>query len=46
MNHVMKAVKETNRLLQLPSYSNPDLPLHPDLVPAVSGFLTKTLSGK
>lgn len=46
MNHVLKAVKETNRLLQLPSYSNPDLPLHPDLVPAVSGFLTKTLSGK
>jgi len=46
MNHVLKPVKDTNRLLQLPSYSDPTVPLHPELVPAVSGFLTKALSGK
>jgi pimeloyl-ACP methyl ester carboxylesterase len=46
MNHVLKAVKETNRLAQLPSYADPSLPLHPKLVPALEGFLRAALGGK
>jgi uncharacterized protein len=46
MNHVLKLVKETNRLLQLPSYADPSLPLHPKLVPEVAGFLKRSLRGK
>ncbi len=46
MNHVLRAVKETNRLLQLPSYTNPTLPLHPKLMSVLSGFLKATLSAK
>jgi pimeloyl-ACP methyl ester carboxylesterase len=46
MNHVLKAVKETNRLSQLPSYSDPSLPLHPKLVPALAGFLRPALTAK
>lgn len=46
MNHVLKAVKETHRLLQAPSYSDPSLPLHPELVPALSQFLKASLGGK
>lgn len=46
MNHVLKSVKETHRLLQLASYSDPSLPLHPELVPTLSGFLKSSLSGK
>ena len=43
MNHVLKSVKETHRLLQLPSYSDPSLPLHPKLVPALAEFLKSSL---
>jgi pimeloyl-ACP methyl ester carboxylesterase len=39
MNHVLKSVKETDRLLQLPSYADPSLPLHPKLVPVLVAFL-------
>jgi pimeloyl-ACP methyl ester carboxylesterase len=46
MNHVLKKVAETNRLVQLPSYFDPALPLHPELVPALVGFLKPALGGK
>jgi uncharacterized protein len=46
MNHVLKSVKEAHRLLQLPSYSDPSLPLHPKLVPALVEFLKSSLVGK
>ena len=46
MNHVLKEVKVTNRLAQLPSYSDPSLPLHPKLVPELRGFLRPALVGK
>jgi pimeloyl-ACP methyl ester carboxylesterase len=39
MNHVLKQVREPAR--QLPSYSNPELPLHPGLVDALVGFLAR-----
>lgn len=38
MNHVLKAV-EGPLSAQLPSYSNPDLPLHEDLMPALIGWI-------
>jgi pimeloyl-ACP methyl ester carboxylesterase len=43
MNHVLKRVKQTNRLLQLPSYADPSLPLHPGLVGEVARFLAGSL---
>ncbi|MEM9996303.1 MAG: alpha/beta hydrolase [Bacteroidota bacterium] len=39
MNHVLKAVTGT-LTEQLPSYGDPTLALHPDLVPAISAFLS------
>jgi len=46
MNHVLKAVKEMNRLSQLPSYTDPSLPLHPKLTPELAAFLKQSLSAK
>jgi pimeloyl-ACP methyl ester carboxylesterase len=46
MNHVLKAVTSTERLLQLLSYSDPSLPLHPRLVLTVGGFLKPVFAGK
>lgn len=46
MNHVLKSVAGTHRLLQLPSYSDPSLPLHPKLVPALAEFLKLSLGGR
>ncbi len=46
MNHVLKAVAEKHRLLQLPSYSDPTLPLHPKLVPELVAFLKVALAAK
>lgn len=46
MNHVLKAVEGTHRLLQLPSYSDPSLPLHPRLMLEVGGFMKPLLVGK
>ena len=46
MNHVLKAVEGTHRLVQLPSYADPTLPLHPKLVPATAAFLKQALGGK
>jgi len=38
MNHVLKAVEGTLPE-QLPSYTNPDLPLHQDLVPVIGDWI-------
>jgi hypothetical protein len=46
MNHVLKRVKETARLAQLPFYADPSVPLHPELAPALVGFLKPALGGK
>jgi pimeloyl-ACP methyl ester carboxylesterase len=43
MNHVLKPVEGTARLVQIPSYMDPALPLHPKLVPAVAAFLRQSL---
>jgi pimeloyl-ACP methyl ester carboxylesterase len=46
MNHVLKAVEGTHRLVQLSSYTDPTLPLHPKLVPELAAFLKQSLGGK
>ncbi|MDL2322586.1 alpha/beta hydrolase [Bacteroidales bacterium OttesenSCG-928-A17] len=46
MNHVLKETTETNRLAQLPIYNNPDLPLAPELIPAITDWLKKNVYGK
>jgi pimeloyl-ACP methyl ester carboxylesterase len=46
MNHVLKVVKGTNQLVQFPSYFDPALPLHPELVPALVEFLKGSMLGK
>jgi pimeloyl-ACP methyl ester carboxylesterase len=46
MNHVLKMVDRTERLLQLPSYADPSLPLHPKLILEVGGFLKKSFDEK
>jgi pimeloyl-ACP methyl ester carboxylesterase len=43
MNHVLKRVTSTERLAQLPSYSDPSIPLHPKLSDAMAGFLKASL---
>ncbi|MDT8408384.1 MAG: alpha/beta fold hydrolase [Wenzhouxiangellaceae bacterium] len=40
MNHVLKAV-EGDITAQLPSYTNPDLPLHPALVPLLAEWIER-----
>ncbi|MEL6772403.1 MAG: alpha/beta hydrolase [Bacteroidota bacterium] len=40
MNHILKAVDGPLQV-QLPSYGDPSLPLHPDLLPALVGFLAE-----
>lgn len=39
MNHVLKETDITDRIKQIPVYMNPDLPLHPGLLPAIHQFL-------
>lgn len=46
MNHVLKLVKSTFRIMQLPSYADRFLPLHPRLAPEVAAFLKRSLAGK
>ncbi|MFO0936433.1 MAG: alpha/beta hydrolase [Gemmataceae bacterium] len=46
MNHVLKEFEKTNKFLQLTTYMNPDLPLHPQLAPALVSFLTESLAAK
>jgi pimeloyl-ACP methyl ester carboxylesterase len=45
MNHVLKRVASTERLAQLPSYSDLSVPLHPKLADEIAGFL-KSAPGK
>ncbi|MEO0741528.1 MAG: alpha/beta hydrolase, partial [Bacteroidota bacterium] len=40
MNHILKAVDGPLQM-QLPSYGDPSLPLHLDLLPALVGFLAE-----
>jgi pimeloyl-ACP methyl ester carboxylesterase len=46
MNHVLKSVAGTHRLLQLPSYSDPSLQLHPKLGPELVSFFYSSLVRK
>ncbi len=46
MNHVLKAVEGKLQLVQLPSYSDPSLPLHAKLMPELATFLKQSLGGK
>jgi pimeloyl-ACP methyl ester carboxylesterase len=43
MNHVLKVMPQTEMLLQLPTYRDATLPLHPKLTDEVAGFLLKSL---
>lgn len=40
MNHILK-VSEADRMKNIETYSNPDLPLHPDLIDILIDFLSK-----
>jgi hypothetical protein len=40
MNHVLKAA-EADRMKNIQTYSQPDLPLHPELAPAIVSFIQK-----
>jgi pimeloyl-ACP methyl ester carboxylesterase len=46
MNHVLKPVPTSDRSIQIPVYSDPSVPLHPELVGAVVGFLKTALMVK
>lgn len=46
MNHVLKEVKATLQLAQLPSYTDPKLPLHPKLAGELTGFLKTAFEAK
>jgi pimeloyl-ACP methyl ester carboxylesterase len=46
MNHVLKPVAKAELLAQLPSYGDPTIPLHPELVGVVAGFLHSALGSK
>jgi pimeloyl-ACP methyl ester carboxylesterase len=40
MNHVLKAVESDDRAANVATYGDPSLPVHPELVEAVAGFVT------
>ena len=47
MNHVLKEIDKTNKLLQVTAtYLDGSKPLHPKLAPALVAFLTESLSAK
>jgi pimeloyl-ACP methyl ester carboxylesterase len=46
MNHVLKLVKKTDQLSQIPSYRDSSLPLHPKLMPELVSFIKESLSAK
>lgn len=46
MNHVLKEVKTTVRLVQTFSYTNPKQPLHPKLVGELTGFFKTAFEAK
>ncbi len=39
MNHILKVCTNMDRVQQMLQYSNPSLPLHEDLVPAITNFI-------
>jgi esterase/lipase len=39
MNHVFREIREEEKNLNLASYSNPEKPLHPELIPVLSDFI-------
>ncbi|MGL5773543.1 MAG: alpha/beta hydrolase [Bacteroidales bacterium] len=39
MNHPLKEINSINQLEQMKSYSSPDLPLHPQLMPPIIAFI-------
>lgn len=39
MNHVLKVMDKTDQAAQMPTYMNPDFPLHPDLAKAIILFI-------
>lgn len=41
MNHVLKSVDSKERMAQIPTYTDPVLPLHPELLPAILQFIKK-----
>jgi pimeloyl-ACP methyl ester carboxylesterase len=45
MNHVLKRVEKTDGAAQIPAYTSPALPLHPDLLGPIAEFLTASLGG-
>lgn len=46
MNHILKPVEKMEREVQIPTYSDPTLPLHPKLMPVLVAFLKESLCGK
>jgi uncharacterized protein len=46
MNHILKEFEKTNKLLQIGSYMDPKLPLHPNLIETISPFLKDSLTAK
>lgn len=41
MNHVLKSITSTDRAAQMPTYTNPELPVHPKLVESIIQYLAK-----
>jgi pimeloyl-ACP methyl ester carboxylesterase len=46
MNHLFKRVPTTDRAIQLPVYGDPSVPLHPELVGEMVGFLKTAIGTK
>jgi len=46
MDHMLKTSPKADPKSQKPSYTDPSLPLHPKLMPALIGFLKPALTGK
>jgi len=44
MNHVLKEIDSDNRLLQMLTYTQADLPIKAELVPAISEFIQKKVN--
>lgn len=41
MNHVLKSISTTDKTAQIATYTNPDLPVHPQLIETIFQFLGK-----
>lgn len=39
MNHTLKTADKADRNAQMPQYTDPSIPLHPDLMPAITTFI-------